>query len=53
MCKISLFSEDGEGRNHSCSVIESRKKSVNSGRTIVDNYPCYVRRRGQMPRGLL
>ena len=44
--KVTLFSEGGEGRIHSSLVIESQKRPANSGRTIVYNYPCYVRCRG-------
>ena len=50
---VTLFSEYGEGRIRSSLVIESQKTPANSGGTMVHNYPCYVRRRGWMPRGLL
>ena len=50
---VTLFSEYGEGRIRSSPVIESQKRPANSGGTIVYNYPCYVRRRGWMPRELL
>ena len=50
---VTLFSEDGEGGIHSSPVIESPKRPANTGATIVYNYPCYVRRRGWMPKGLL
>ena len=50
---ITLFSEDGEGRIHSSTVIESHKRPANSGGNIVHNYPYYVRCRGWMPRVLL
>ena len=50
---VTLFSEYGEGRFRSSRVIQSQKRPANSGGTIVYNYPCYVRRRGWMPRGLL
>ena len=50
---ITLFSEYGEGRIRSSLVTESQKRPANSGGSIVYNYPCYVRRQGWMPRGLL
>ena len=50
---VTLFSEYGEGRIRSFPVIESQKRPANSSGIIVYNYPCYVRRRGWMPRGLL
>ena len=50
---VTLFSEYGETRIHSSPVIQSQKRPANSGGTIVYNYPCYVRRRGWMPTGLL
>ena len=50
---VTLFSEYGEGRIRSSPVTERQKRPANSGGSIVYNYPCYVRRRGWMPRGLL
>ena len=50
---VTLFSEYGGTRIHSSPVIQSEKRPANSGGTIVYNYPCYVRRRGWMPRVLL
>ena len=50
---VTLFSEYGEGKIRSSPVTESQKCPANPGRTIVYNYPYYVRRRGWMPRGLL
>ena len=50
---VTLFSVYEEGRIHSSPVIESQRRPASSGGTIVHNYPCYVRRRGWMPKGLL
>ena len=50
---VTLFFEDGEGRIHSSPVTESQKRPAYSGGTAVYNYPCYARRRGLMPKGLL
>ena len=55
---VTLFAEYGGGggegtRIHSAPVIQSESGPANSGGTIVSNYPCHVRRRGWMPRGLL
>ena len=50
---VTLFSEDGEGRIHSSTVIKSQKRPANSGGTAVYSYPCYGRCRGWMPRGFL
>ena len=51
---VTLFSEYGERRICSSPVIQSQKRAAaNSGGTIVYNYPCSVRRRSWIPRGLL
>ena len=50
---VTLFSEYRGTRIHSSPVIQSQRRPANSGGTIVYNYPCYVRRRGLMPKGLL
>ena len=52
---LTLFSEYRRTRiqNPLLPVIQSQKRSANPGGTIVYSYPCYVRRRGWMPTGLL
>ena len=50
---VTSFSEYGERRIRSSPVIQSQKRPGNFGGTTVYNYPCYVRRRGWMPKGLL
>ena len=50
---VALFSEYRGTRIHSSPVIQSQKRPANSGGSIVYNYPCYVRCRGWMPKGLL
>ena len=52
---ITLFSEYGGGGGGRESPPQSykAKEPGNSGGTIGYNYPCYVRRRGWMPTGLL
>ena len=48
---VTLFSEYRRTRIH--SLTQSQKKPAYPGGTIVYNHPCYVRRRGWMPTGLL
>ena len=50
---VTLFSGYGEGRIRSSLVKESKKSPVDSGGTIVYNYPYHVKRQGWMPTGLL
>ena len=49
---VTLFSKDGK-ENPLLPGHRKPKEPANSGGTIVYNYPCYVRRRGWMLRGLL
>ena len=50
---VTLFSKYGGTRIHSSPSHTKPKEPASSGGTIVYNYPCYVRRRGWMPTGLL
>ena len=43
---VTLLSENGEEGINSSLVVESQQRPANSGGTIVDNYPCFVRCRG-------
>ena len=49
---VTLFSEYRRTRIHSFQSYKA-KRPANSGGTTVYNYPCFVRRRGWMPTGLL
>ena len=50
---VTLFSRYGGDENPLLPSHTKPKEPANCGGTIVYNYPCYVRRRGWMPTGLL